>query len=209
MSTSEWVSKWQDYYDRQFTPWETNQASSHLRGALNLLPAPPARCIEMGCGTGSSSIFLAKSGYNVVAIDLIEAPINTAKARAISAGVDDTMCQFIQADALNLPTDGPFSQPFDFLFDSSCFHCIREVDAGKSCQVYAKLVRPGGMMMVLTGNANEPYRGPNILTYNELHDSFAEQFEVLSIVQARYDHSQEFPEPQTPPLAWVGLFRRR
>jgi len=37
---------------------------------LLLLPPPPAKLIDIGCGTGWSSCFFAKAGYDVVGVDI-------------------------------------------------------------------------------------------------------------------------------------------
>ena len=54
---------------------------------------------------------------------------------------------------------GPFT--FDFVLDVQTFHCLRQVDAARAAAVYADLCAPGGTLLMLTGNADEPYeRGP-------------------------------------------------
>ena len=57
------------------------------------------RILDIGCGTGRHAIELAQRGYNVTGIDLSEAQLAKARAKAASAGVS---AQFIKADARQL-----------------------------------------------------------------------------------------------------------
>src|SRR6516162_8855114 len=50
---------------------------------MKLIPSPPARILECGCGTGWLSYFLAKTGYQVVATDVCQDAIQLARANPI------------------------------------------------------------------------------------------------------------------------------
>ena len=53
---------------------------------------------------------------------------------------------------------------FDFALDVQTFHCLRKVDEQRAAQAYAALLRSGGTLLMLTGNADEPAeRGPERL----------------------------------------------
>src|SRR5689334_17377984 len=55
-------------------------------GALfSLLPRPPARVLDCGCGTGWLSYFLARRGYDVVGTDLSEDAIALARSHPMFA----------------------------------------------------------------------------------------------------------------------------
>ncbi|KAL6762122.1 hypothetical protein V8C86DRAFT_719912 [Haematococcus lacustris] len=88
--------KWLDYDASKFRPWDSRQPSSQLRRFLrptgqgsqpHPLPAG-AKCLELGCGTGASCIFLAREcGHQVVGVDLAPLAIAEAAAAAAAAGV--------------------------------------------------------------------------------------------------------------------------
>lgn len=44
--------------------------------------APKGRALDIACGTGSNSIFLAKKGFDVVGVDISPVAINKARAKA-------------------------------------------------------------------------------------------------------------------------------
>ncbi|MDQ4678677.1 methyltransferase domain-containing protein, partial [Stenotrophomonas maltophilia group sp. RNC7] len=56
-----------DQFDQRRVGWETT-----LRTLMEnqLLPAAPARILELGCGNGMISLILANQGYSVVGVDI-------------------------------------------------------------------------------------------------------------------------------------------
>jgi 2-polyprenyl-3-methyl-5-hydroxy-6-metoxy-1,4-benzoquinol methylase len=48
---------------------------------------PPGRALDLGCGTGQNSIWLAKRGWEVTAIDIVPKAVAVAQARAAEADV--------------------------------------------------------------------------------------------------------------------------
>ena len=61
-----------------------------------VLPAPPARVADLGCGTGSVAVLLAQHGYDVTGLDLSPRMLERARAKAASA---DRSCTFVEGDA--------------------------------------------------------------------------------------------------------------
>src|SRR5215831_4933573 len=65
-------------------------------------PAPPARLLDLGCGAGRTSGALSRMGYRVIAIDLADALLRSARARVKGAA-------FVEMDARCLAfPDGSF-----------------------------------------------------------------------------------------------------
>jgi SAM-dependent methyltransferase len=57
------------------------------------LPAAPARVADLGCGTGSLSVLLARAGYTVTGLDLSGRMVAAARAKAHRAAVSMTVRQ--------------------------------------------------------------------------------------------------------------------
>ena len=79
--------KWQERYLSGDLPWDTNRPSVELQRVLREECLEPCRAIELGCGTGTNSVWLAQQGFEVVGVDLAPAAIDRARQRAAAAGV--------------------------------------------------------------------------------------------------------------------------
>ena len=124
-------------------PFSNNQARFFLDlGALfSLLPPPPARVLECGCGTGWVSRFLAKRGYEVVGQDCAQDAIDLAR--------DNPM--FIEPGAVSFECsdyeDMSYHEEFDaVVFYASLHHAQRE-DKALRC-AYAAL-KPNGVLIAV------------------------------------------------------------
>ena len=112
---------------------------------------PGMKVLDMGCGKGCSSVFLAKEyGVTVFATDLwIPATENLRRFEA--AGVADRVFP-IHADAHSLPYAEDF---FDAAVSFNAYHYFGTSDTYFP-QIYSKLVKPGGQFgLVIDGLIDE------------------------------------------------------
>src|SRR5262245_25060871 len=56
---------------------------------FTLLPPPPARILDLGCGTGWTSQFFARAGYRVVGCDVAPEMIRLANAQREAARLEN------------------------------------------------------------------------------------------------------------------------
>lgn len=61
------------------------QQAAWIGELRRLLPAPPARVLDLGAGTGFLSLPLAALGYDVTALDVAPAMLERLQARQTSA----------------------------------------------------------------------------------------------------------------------------
>ena len=80
----------------------------------------PARAIDIGCGTGTNVITLAKAGWQVTGVDFAPRAIRLAKQKLRSGG---TQVDLRVSDATNLRG---VNGPFEFALDIGCFHSIEK-----------------------------------------------------------------------------------
>src|SRR5258708_35570114 len=62
------------------------------------------RALDIGCGTGTDSIYLARHGWEVTSVDMVPKALAIARRRAAAAGVSP---RFVQGDPTPLPDPGP------------------------------------------------------------------------------------------------------
>jgi SAM-dependent methyltransferase len=108
----------ESYYRAGKPPWDTGVTPPELVALVEGPGAlPPGRVLELGCGTGTNAMYLARHGWNVVAVDLIDRAIQQAQAKMDAAGVT---VRLLRGDATRLD-ELDASGPYDLFFDLSCF----------------------------------------------------------------------------------------
>lgn len=100
------------------------------------------RALDVGCGTGTNSIFLAQHGYHVVGVDFSAKAIATARQKAKRAGL---AIDFHVADVTRLDF---LTEPFDFVLDIGCLHAIDTEGRARYAAHLARLTLSGGVFML-------------------------------------------------------------
>jgi SAM-dependent methyltransferase len=200
-------------------PWRSHQASPHLlRHLAEVGLSPSARVCEMGCGTGENLLALAHHAAFTLGVDIVPKAVEAASAALAAAGLSGcsaVVCEdilaLLESETLAQPAPDGGEWAFDFIFDCQTLHCIRKVAPRTAAQVYATLLRPGGTMLVLTGNADEAAeRGPERLTREEVLSLFTgTPLTCEGLRAARFEWTDAYRRQpfDDPPLAWVSLWR--
>jgi SAM-dependent methyltransferase len=117
-----------------------------LGAILSLLPPVPARLLDAGCGTGWTSLFYAKSGHDVVGVDIAPDMIEQANRLKEQERVENV--RFVVYDYEDMP--------FDACFDAAVFYDAlhHAVDEGLALRAVHRALAPGGVCVT-----SEPGRG--------------------------------------------------
>ena len=107
------------------------------------LPQPRARVLDVGCGTGSLSVLLARLGHAVMGIDLSPAMIERARAKAAAKGLQAT---FRVMDA----SDPPLApQRFDAIV---CRHLLWALpQPAEGLRRWSGCLAPAGRLLLIEG----------------------------------------------------------
>lgn len=101
------------------------------------------RLLELGCGAGNMSIYLASLGYEVTGVDISPTAIDWARERSAT----QVNCpRFLVADVLQMECVA--DAEFDFVLDGHCFHCIIGDDRQRFLYHALRALKPGGFMLV-------------------------------------------------------------
>jgi SAM-dependent methyltransferase len=100
---------------------------------------PGQSVLEVGCGIGTTTCYLAREGhYLVTAVDISERMIERSRARARRRGVAARI-EFKVADAQQLPFE---AATFDAVIDESVTAFAQ--DKQRAASEYARVAKPGG-----------------------------------------------------------------
>ena len=94
-------------------PWHREEPPALLLRAAS--QRKPGRALDMGCGTGAFSVYLARMGYQVTALDFVAEALALARDRAARENVS---IEFVEADAFSWKAQ----HLYDIVLDSGCFH---------------------------------------------------------------------------------------
>ena len=97
---------------------------------------PGMRIIEVGCGPGRGTLFMARRGLDLTAVDISPESLGLARRRAPAA-------KFVLASNLDLPFA---DAAFDAVVSDGVIH--HTPDAYRSFSENARILRPGGRMYV-------------------------------------------------------------
>ena len=196
------AEKWDQQYAQGTLPWDTGYPSTELQRVVRALQMVPCRALEIGCGTGTNSVWLAQRGFDVTGLDLSATAVEQARARASAAGVT---ARFLQADVLAAPDLGG---PFGFFFDRGCYHAVRRENPTGYAEPVHPLLAPGAVGQVLAGNAKEaaaPGQGPPSVSEDEIRAELGRRFTIRELREFRFDAP---PGSNESWLAWSCLLQR-
>ncbi|OBG99967.1 bifunctional 2-polyprenyl-6-hydroxyphenol methylase/3-demethylubiquinol 3-O-methyltransferase UbiG [Mycobacterium sp. E3247] len=141
------------FYRVGFTPWDGHPIAQKLRdlveGTNDTPPLPAGSALDLGCGTGDSSVYLAQHGWNVTGVDFVPRALEKARAKAADLPVN-----FAQADVTRLSQTG-IGTGFELIVDNGCLHNMSDVDreayvrevsavAAPDARLFIVAFRPGG-----------------------------------------------------------------
>lgn len=136
----------------------------------------PGRALDLGCGFGRASIFLAKLGWEVDAVDFVPQALAIARERASADGLEIRfhLAQITELDFLE--------GPYQFALDVGCCHSLNESNLKIYHDHLARLLASGGVFMLfarIRGDGDSlPESGPAGLVKNQLLALFADSFDL-------------------------------
>lgn len=193
--------RWDQRYVDGDLPWDSGVPDPHLPPVLEHHGIEPGTALEVGCGTGTNSIWLARQGFDVTGVDLSRVAIQRAEAKAAEAGV---ACRFVAGDFLADPVPGG---PYAFVYDRGVLHVFDEAeDRTRFAARVAEELEPGGFWFSLIGSTDGPPRdpGPPRRSATEITAAVEPCFEILELRSTSFDQGDH-----RQARAWVLVARVR
>lgn len=195
----------QDHFRERYksgdTPWDLGRPDFNLIEVVTQKPVPGCKALDIGCGTGDNSIWLAQNRFQVTGTDTSDIALEKAREKASKANVE---CDFILSDFLE---DKIKAAPFGFIFDRGCLHSFSSGDDRKRfAQNVAKHLEEDGLWLTIVGNADEHRQGPGPpqRTARDIVLAVEPCFEILSLQSSHFGSNSP-----KPPRAWRCLLQKR
>jgi SAM-dependent methyltransferase len=178
--------------------WDTGITPPELVELVESGQVPPGRALDIGCGTGTNGVFLARRGFDVVGTDVAWIAIRRAQRKARDAGVSAT---FWVGEAVKLGTPGrpPLGDPFDLAVDIGCFHSMQAIHREAYASMLRRVLRDGGHYLLYAWGPRKLLGRAVGLTPQETETLLAADFERCWIRAG---------EEAGSPSCWY-LFKRR
>jgi methyl halide transferase len=193
--------RFRERYKSGNTPWDIGQPDFNLIDVVTQKPVLNCKVLDIGCGTGDNSIWLAQNHFHVIGTDTSEIALKKAKEKASQAHV---ACDFVLADFLKDNIEGA---PFAFVFDRGCFHSFNsDIDRRRFAQNVAAHLEEDGLWLTIVGNADENRQGPGPpqRTAGDIVLAVEPYFMVLSLTSSHFGSNRP-----NPPRAWRCLMQKR
>lgn len=137
---------WEEHYDAM-SPLSSGVPGKILVRVVE--PLPPGRALELGCGRGDDSVWLAQNGWRVTAVDLSSRALEYAAANAARSEMHNR----ITFSRVDLTTQFPVGE-FDLIV-ASFLESPLTFDRFKIFRTALDHVAPGGMLLI-TSHAKAP-----------------------------------------------------
>jgi SAM-dependent methyltransferase len=180
-----------DLWYFQRPPWDSGISPPELMEFIQ--NNQPGRAIDLGCGTGTNIITLAKNGWQVTGVDFAPHAVSIARRKIQAAGViaDLHVSDVTRLDGIN--------GPFDFVLDLGCFHGLQANEKSGYINQLKRICAPKAMWL-LYGFFKETdmTRGPGMVSIDL--DKILAGFDLVS--------RQDGVDRRERPSAYF-LFRRK
>jgi SAM-dependent methyltransferase len=196
--------------NKPFSDPECDLLLMQVGAVLALLPPPPARVLEAGCGIGWLSRIFAQRGYTCTGIDVCPRAIELAEQQPAVAGPAP---QFLVQDVEAIP----FHKEFDaVVFFDALHHAIDESEALHGAY---RALRPGGICITSEPGREHAEQSKGVVQrYGVTEKSMPASHIIRLGLAAGFERAETFPRMEglgrfflkKPPARhwWQRLVRR-
>jgi SAM-dependent methyltransferase len=141
---------WETHYQGLDAHWGTSP-NTILASLLTDLALTPGTALDLGCGHGGDTLWLARLGWEVTAVDIAPTALERVAAGAEASGATDLVHPQLHDLALDFPV-GRFG-----LISAAYFHTPIDIPRDKILQQAAQAVAPDGLLVVIEHASVAPW----------------------------------------------------
>ena len=177
---------YEEVYAQGGNPWTFKTPPQELAGLIERGEIMPCKALDIGCGEGYYSVYLASRGFQVTGIDWSEKAISLAKKHAEEARVT---CRFLVAGWESVME---WEEEFDFVLEGRVLQAVKSLgEREEYVETVSRLLKNGGKYLSVSfsetaslGGEGKIRRTPigtiiYFASQKELEDLFGAYFTIL------------------------------
>jgi hypothetical protein len=133
---------------------------------------PPARVVDIGCGSGNNAVYLAQKGFDVTGIDIAPSALKVGEDLARKAGVK---VRWVLASVLEEPLP---LEAFDILLDRGTYHGLRKIGGPQYIKTARRYSRPGSQFVLMATDR---------ISLQDMHDDFDRLWRFEKVHEFTFD----------------------
>jgi SAM-dependent methyltransferase len=163
---------WEQFYGERDQVWSGRPNVVLVEEVAGL---EPGTALDLGCGEGADSIWLAARGWRVVGADISQVALDRASAHAADAGVGDSITWERHDFSRSIPT-GPFD-----LVSAHFLHSPVDDPRDPALRAAARAVAPGGTLLVVSHEAVPWHPDVEFPTAQEVLDALGVDLDAWTV----------------------------
>jgi SAM-dependent methyltransferase len=104
----------------------------------------PARALDLGCGGGRNTLYLARHGWDAIGIDMLTAAVDKARSAAVGPAAS---ARFVQGDVTRLE-DLAIGDGYSLINDSGCYYGLAENQRDAFAAGVTRVAAPGALLLM-------------------------------------------------------------
>lgn len=155
-------------------PWDTQVSPPELLDFMQT--HQPGNALDLGCGTGTNCLTLARAGWITIGVDLAWVAIYKAKRRFATEQLSGN---FIESDVTRVELP---DMAFDLILDIGCFHSLPPLGREVYEENIFRWLKPGGSFLLYGHMTNHKESEKSLITEEQI-----DQFSTNLTIQSRKD----------------------
>ena len=148
---------WEAMYLLKKTPWDTGITPPEIVAMIESRRVTIGRALDLGCGTGTNAIYLARHGFRVTAIDLSRRAVALANRKIRSAHLADRVQ--VERGDVTLLRKWVDPNSIDFACDIGCFHSLTAAARQRYVLALASVLKADAIYMLYAFESQADRRG--------------------------------------------------
>jgi SAM-dependent methyltransferase len=194
-----------------FHPWEDAEQHAPFVAKFSELldreesgrEPPYGAALDLGTGSGIWGIQLAKRGWQVTGVDIVDKALERARERVREGGVE---MRLVKGDVTNLNAAG-IDSAFRLVLDTGTFHGLKPVEREAMGKGVGAIAAPDATLLMIAWTPRRRGPLPHGVSVSEIQEAFPE-WTVTDMGASHFEAPKPIDLLLGPDEHWYRLTRR-